>query len=318
VVTLAYAEGPAEPERYLVLATIRTKTLRTELDAALAHGYNIVAGDPANDILILERKPVGHRYRVDDRLPFTLKEKSYLGFHALPWSFSTSQYELGVVWESLADGEPQPEYMVSHTVFTRNLNKDVGKAAQEGFKAVAISGIETQAALMEKLPGEKAGRPRDYRLVAAKAKDTIEKEVRVAAAEGFRVVAASGAGHEMLVLMELDYDARPRDYRLISTVRTSAFQKELNAAAKDGYRVVPQTGSALQKGSIFLGGTYSYEQAIIMEKQVGATPLSYLVLGAKREGTIQKELNGSPKECGIATIFLTYQETLTVLQCPPK
>jgi hypothetical protein len=65
-----------------------------------------------------------------------------------------------------------------------------------------------------------------------------------------------------------------------------------------------------------MGGNYGYEQAIVMEKRPESAKVRYLLLGAKREGTIQRELNTTPTVCSIDTMFLTYQETVTLLRCP--
>ena len=68
-------------ERYLVLATARTKTLRAELDEAVAKGYTLIAGEPASDVLVLEKKPDGapRRYVVNDRLVSTVRNGEYKG-----------------------------------------------------------------------------------------------------------------------------------------------------------------------------------------------------------------------------------------------
>jgi hypothetical protein len=93
---------------------------------------------------------------------------------------------------------------------------------------------------------------------------------------------------------------------VISTTRTSTFEEEINQAAAEGYRIVPQTGAALQEDSLFTG-TYGYEQAIVMEKVPELPKVLYLLLGAGREGTIQRELNAAPATCDINTMFLSYQ-----------
>jgi len=80
---------------------------------------------------------------------------------------------------------------------------------------------------------------------------------------------------------------------------------------------VPPTGAALQKESMLLGGNYGYEQAIVMEKRTEPN-VSYSLVGASRESTIQRELNAISANCFIATMFVTYQETIVVLQCPPN
>jgi len=307
-------------ERYLVLATARTKTLRAELDEAVAKGYTLIAGEPASDVLVLEKKPDGapRRYVVNDRLVSTVRNGEYKGYQILPWSLSSSQYEVGAILESLNEGELQPEYKLSSTAFTRNLQKDLAEASSGGYRAVALTGLNGQAVLLEK-SGSVGESPASYQLLATKKISTMEREIADGAARGFRVIAATGTGHEILVLLEKESDpAKKREYRVISTSRTSTFEREINQAAAVGYHVVRGTGAALRKGSVLLGGTYAYEQAIIMERLADTPRVRYLLVGAQREGTIQRELNAAPAECAIATMFLSFQEAIILLACPQQ
>jgi hypothetical protein len=221
--------------------------------------------------------------------------------------------ELAAVLESLKDGEPQPEYKLPITVFTRNLQKDIAQASAGGYRAIAMTGLEIQSALLQKMPETSEGST--YQLLATKKISTMQKEIGGAADQGFRVVAATGAGKEILVLLEKSASSQTgRDYKVISTTRTSTFEKEINDAAQTGYRLVPQTGAALVKGA--LGMTTGYEQAIIMEKQPSAVPVRYMLLGAKRERTLERELNATPESCRIDSMFLSYEEAIVLLACP--
>jgi hypothetical protein len=316
-VTLVRAEEPKTGERYVVLSTVRTKTLRAELDKVLAQGYVLVAGDASADVLVLEKRPAAdqRKYLIADHLSKTIEKSEYKGYRVLPWSFTNSQNAYAAMLVSLSEGEPQPEYKLATTAFTRNLQKDVTEASAGGYRAIAMTGLNGQGAVLEKLPGETTTLA-SYELLATKKISTMEKEIADAAGRGFKVVAATGAGHEILVLMESQPEgASKRDYKVISTSKTSTFEKEVNAAASQGYRIVPLTGAALKKATIMSAGANAYEQAIIMEKQTGASSQRYMFLGARREETIQKELNAAPGDCRIATMFLTYQELATLLAC---
>ena len=329
LLTIFFVFGPAfakdekgttttdSPPRYLVLATSRMKTLNTELDHAVAQGYVFAFGEPASKIIVLEkRQGESHKYVASDSLPLIIKDGSYKGYRILSGSFSSAEDSIGGILESLKEDEPQPEYKLTTTALTHNLEKDIAEASAGGFRAIALTGLETQTALLEKLPGSEDSAT-SYRLLATQRVSTMEKEIAAAAAQNFKVVAATGAGNEILLLVEkMAAGAKNRDYKVISTTRTSTFEKEINHAAAEGYQIVPQTGAALQKGSIFMGGNYGYEQAIVMEKRPDAARVRYLLLGAKREGTIQRELNNTPAMCSIDTMFLTYQETVTLLRCP--
>ncbi len=312
----------APSDRYLVLGTARMKTLRTELEQGLANGYAIVAGNPSAKLIILEKRTgaVQKKYRVEDSVGNLMKREDYQGYRVLPWSFSNAGdgRSWSVILESLSEGEPQPEYKFTRTAYTRNLQKDISEASAGGFRAIAMVGHQGQGAILEKIPGAVSSSA-TYELHATKKISTAEKEVAEAADRGFKVIAATGAGNEILILMESQPEgAQKRNYRIISTARSSTFEKEVNAAAAEGYRIVPLTGAALQKGGMFTMGTYAYEQSIIMEKVTDAVPIRYMYIGAAREQTIQKELNQSPADCPIATVFLTYQETAILLECPQQ
>ena len=303
--------------RYIVLSTARTKTLRAELDSALAQGYGLVAGDPSGKILVLEKRAASdqRKYQVSDNIYQTIKKNEYKGYRVLPWSFSDSHGSWAAMLESLTEGEPQPEYKLASTVYTRNLQKDITEASAGGYRAIAMAGLEGQGALLEKMPGATTASA-SYELLATKKISTMEKEIAASAAKGFKVIAATGAGNEILVLMEsLPEGESKREYKVVSTMRTSRFAQEINEAAAQGYRIVPQTGAALKKGGFMTGGTYGYEQAIVMEKRPDAPAIRYMFLGAQRESTVQRELNATPPQCSITTMFLTYQELATVLGC---
>jgi hypothetical protein len=316
-VSLVLADEPKLGERYVVLSTVRTKTLRAELDRVLAQGYVLVAGDPSADILVLEKRPATEqrKYLIGDRLSATIEKNEYKGYRVVPWSFSNSHNSWAAMFESLSEGEPQPEYKLSTTAFTRNLQKDVSEASAGGFRAIAMAGLNGQGAVLERMPGATTATA-SYELLATNRVATMEKEILDSAAKGFKVIAATGGGHEILVLMESQPEgAGKRDYKVISTSKTSTFEKEINAAAAQGYRLVPLTAAALKKATLLSAGANAYEQAIVMEKNTGAPSIRYMFLGARREATIQKELNAAPSDCRVASIFLTYLEVATLLEC---
>ena len=292
------------------------KTLNAELDHAVAQGYVFAFGEPASKIIVLEKRPgESHKYLVSDSLSRMIKDGSYKGYRILPGSFSSAEYALGGILEHLKEGEPQPEYKVTTTISTHNLEKDIGEASAGGFRAIALTGLETQTALLEKLPGSEASAT-SYRLLATKKVSTMEEEIAAAAAQNFRGSRCHRSRkRDPGVDGKMAAGEKNRDYKVLSTTRTSTFEEEINHAAAEGYQIVRQTGAALQKGSIFMGGNYGYEQAIVMEKRPESAKARYLLLGAKREGTIQRELNTTPAMCSIDTMFLTYQETVTLLRC---
>jgi hypothetical protein len=118
-----------------------------------------------------------------------------------------------------------------------------------------------------------------YLLLATERTQTMQHEIDEAAAQGFRVVAASPTdGDEAIVLLERA--TGKYEYRLLAATRTETLQREINDAAGEGYRLV--TRAVARKGD---------ELLVLMEKSPEPPARTeYQVLSTERTGTLQKEI----------------------------
>jgi hypothetical protein len=131
----------------------------------------------------------------------------------------------------------------------------------------------------------------EYKLLATNRVNTMEKEMKEAANEGFRFSeVVSGAtvfgGSEALVVM-----SRPRNgdhsqkfqYKLLATNKTSTMQKELQEAGDAGFE---------HRGQSVFQKTFGREVVVILEREIDAKPKmwEYKLLATSKTSTMQKEV----------------------------
>lgn len=131
----------------------------------------------------------------------------------------------------------------------------------------------------------------EYKLLATNRTTTMEKELNIAAAEGYRFAEViSGetffGGAEALVVMSRAVDEKhlPRyEYRLLATTKTSTMQKELQAAGDEGFEYCGQ--SVFKK-------TFGTEVMVILERDRTARPKlwDYKLLATRKTSTMQTEI----------------------------
>ena len=304
--------------RYLILDTVRVKTLQKELADAATAGFRVVSGDAGYNILVLEKDGSGkkHEYLYTDSLSRIVKEGQVKGYRVLPFSFGAGKYSLGAVLEKLPEGEAQSEYHILDTMQTGNFQKDMNEWGAKGFHLVALSGAQRNYGLMEKAEAAPASGPADrYILLATNRIGTMEKELVDTVARGYRVVAATGAHKEMLVAFEKLAAGDPKpEYRLLSTTRSGTMEREMIAASHEGYRLLPMTLCALEKSAGMLG-SYGYEVAAIMEKSPSSPPVEYKMLSTKRVPTLERELaEAEAAGWSVNRLFLSYEEQVLILE----
>lgn len=126
-----------------------------------------------------------------------------------------------------------------------------------------------------------------FLLLATTKTSTMQKELTMAAAAGYRILSGSRTGGTEVAFI-LEKVANPPDvyeYYLLATTRTSTMEKELNEQAALGFRLMPRTMT--QKGQNF----GPLEILMVMEKPPGAPKLYvYRLLATERTGTMQKEM----------------------------
>jgi hypothetical protein len=132
----------------------------------------------------------------------------------------------------------------------------------------------------------------EYRLLATAKTSTMEKEMREAAAAGYRYRDVTGGntalgGAEVVVVMQKDGTPGTYDYRLLAATRTSTMQKELQEAADAGFEFRGQT--------VFKTRFGGDEVVCILEKRLrtAVARYEYLLLASKKTSTMQKDLIGA-------------------------
>ncbi len=159
-------------QRFLLLATSATETMRMELDKAAAQGFRIVAGSSRGNseiVLVLERKgkpaeSVDYKLVATTETPTFQKEVSELaaqGYRAVPRTFITKPHvmagpEIVVIMERSPNSAKRYDYLLLATTLTSTLEKEWAEAAGQGYQLV---GMLTRAELMVLLEKEAAGRP---------------------------------------------------------------------------------------------------------------------------------------------------------------
>jgi hypothetical protein len=132
----------------------------------------------------------------------------------------------------------------------------------------------------------------EYRVLATNKTSTMEKELRDAAAAGFRFAGTMGGetafgGNEVVVLMSKVGGAAQRyEYRLLATSKTSTMQRELQDAAAAGFEYRGQ--------SVFTSMFGGKEVVVILERDREATGKDrweYRLLATSKTSTLQRELS---------------------------
>jgi hypothetical protein len=132
----------------------------------------------------------------------------------------------------------------------------------------------------------------EYRVLATNKTSTMEKEMRDAAAAGFRFGGTMGGetafgGNEVVVVMTRTGNAAQRyEYRLLATTKTSTMQRELEEAAAAGFQYRGQ--------SVFASMFGGKEVVVILERDREAASKDrweYRLLATSKTSTMQRELS---------------------------
>ncbi len=104
----------------------------------------------------------------------------------------------------------------------------------------------------------------EYRVLATNKTSTMQRELDLAAAAGFRFGAVMGGetafgGAEVVVVMHKAQGAAQDQYKLLATSKTSTMQKEMQQAADAGFHYVGQ--------SVFKSMFAGAEVACILERE---------------------------------------------------
>ena len=133
----------------------------------------------------------------------------------------------------------------------------------------------------------------EYAEVATRLRQSMESELLVAAARGFRVVGlavqpvvglmsflAGPDDAEFVATLERPVqatEAAHSEYIVLASQKVGTMQGELQAAANRGYRLLPLNGA--------------WGATVLLEKTGDAEPIEYLALSAASTATMQAEMN---------------------------
>jgi hypothetical protein len=154
-----------------------------------------------------------------------------------------------------------------------------------------------------------AADPVEYRVLATNKTSTMEKEMRDAAAAGFRFGGTMGGetafgGNEVVVVMTRAGGAPQRyEYRLLATTKTSTMQRELEEAAAAGFQYRGQ--------SVFASMFGGKEVVVILERDREAASKDrweYRLLATSKTSTMQRELSGTGAQ-GFEYVGMTVAST---------
>lgn len=160
--------------------------------------------------------------------------------------------------------DPENRYLLLATMKTSTMQKELDQASAQGFRIVSAASSCGQHEMVLFL--ERVTEPPDtykYRLLATTRTSTMEKELNLAAQEGFRLLPRTITAKEgfltseiVSVLEQIPKSTKRYEYRLLATSRTSTLQKEVAQAEGDGFVLVGLVGRG--------------ENMVIMEKEANA------------------------------------------------
>lgn len=149
-------------DRYLLLATKRTSTMQTEIDAAASRGFRVRVGAwNGNEILVsMERVTLGDNTydyqllatRRDSTLNAEMNEAARAGFRYIPGTLMAKMQggETIVIMERSPESGQRYEYLLLETSRTTTLNVEVNQASEGGFEVVGLTGLCDNQALLER------------------------------------------------------------------------------------------------------------------------------------------------------------------------
>src|SRR5262245_7313828 len=255
-------DGGAVKYEYKVLATNKLSTMKKELEAGAAEGFEFrgITTEEKNmpftypeTIVILERPMGESKRRFDYKFVSTQREK-------------TAQQEL--------DAAVSEGYVPVEMVFGEDLN-----TMRVLFGAGFNYHVTIVLARGANNPGAEMGN-REYRFLKTTKVATMEKEMNQLAKDGFQFHLTS-IGSITILSRALKEKAQKYEYKLLATRRTGTMQKELTEMGVQDYLFLGTSTGAGGLVSVMERGT----------SEVGRRQYEYKFLAATLESTMQKELS---------------------------
>jgi hypothetical protein len=269
-------EDPGHRYEYMLLSTQKVDTMETELNEAAGEGfryrahayYRKYASVMERDRLAM-REP--HEYKLlDTRRMSTMREEfvgavddgfAYLGLWGndkvmlLHRPAELAQVKITeqtapdlVPAEVTTAPTPSLEYRLLTEGRVSSMEEEMNRSAEEGFRLDEGYDEWTEGDLkvVMKRPGGTTPTERyEYRILATRKADTMEKELNEAAREGFYYKRNTKLNGEVVSYLERDseVEAVRYEYKVLSTKKTSTLEKELLQATEEGFQAVALTVS---------------------------------------------------------------------------
>ena len=167
---VAVESAPDLSERFLLLATKKTKTMQKELDEAAA-GYQILVGSPTSGTemaLVLEKvatPPDNYQYLLlattkTSTMQKELDEAAARGFRLLPNTMISKKRSFGgdevvVVLEKAPNLATVYEYLLLATNRTSTLQTEMTEAVQDGYSVMGMVSRGEHMVILEKRSGSR-------------------------------------------------------------------------------------------------------------------------------------------------------------------
>ena len=167
---VAVESAPDLSERFLLLATKKTKTMQKELDEAAAAGYQILVGSPTSGTemaLVLEKvatPPDNYQYLLLATTKTSTMQKELdeaaRGFRLLPNTMISKKRSFGgeevvVVLEKAPNLATVYEYLLLATNRTSTLQTEMTEAVQDGYSVMGMVSRGEHMVILEKRSGSR-------------------------------------------------------------------------------------------------------------------------------------------------------------------
>ena len=171
------------------------------------------------------------------------------------------------------------------------------------------AGLAAVALVVCFAPGALAQGKVEYKVLSTSKTSTMEREMQLAAALGFRYGGVTGGstaagGAEVVVIMTKVTEPVEFEYRLLATSKTSTMQRELQDAGDAGFEFKGQT--------VFKSAFGGQEVVAILERakdQRMSKRWEYRLLATSKTSTMQKELSEAGGQ-GFEFVGLTVGKTV--------
>lgn len=217
---------------------------------------------------------------VDDLDVFLREGQHEAGYRLLPATLTRGMKGRGLagefagtyyaaIFERMPVDTAVREYLFVKEGTAGDLEK-TARTSGDGLLPVAINTHGAAAGVFER-----QAQSGPWKILATKQKGTMDRELSEAAAEGYRIVVASGGAEYVFALVQ-NTSTPPADYRLLQGTNAS-LERKMNEMAAQGFRFT--MASLLSVGG---DGSLGETTALVMERTTAPGPITYRVVGAAR------------------------------------